>query len=688
VSVIRPDAPSLPGMGGRSSVPRPARSDRSTRRPADTLPVARVAVDSPLPHLDRPFDYLVPAELDESVVAGSRVRVRFAGRLIDGWVLQRLAASEHDGRLTYLERGLGQLPVLTPDTTALVRAVADRWAGTFADVLRLAVPPRHARAEGARSTDEPAAMPVPPDAAGWGRYRAGAAFLTATQRGGPARAVWNAMPGEDWPARLADAVQAALAGGRGALVIVPDTRDAGRVDAALHRALGSRAHVVLTADLGPEARYRRWLAIRWGTVRAVVGTRSAVFAPVADLGLVAIWDDGDDLHAEPRAPYPHARDVAVLRASMAGCGFLSAGFGRTAESALLVRSGWAKPITADRRVLRERCPRIVALGDDVELERDPAARSARLPALAFRTARAALAASRPVLVQAPRRGYLPSLACANDRSPARCPHCSGPLGSAGPGSPPSCRWCGRPAVGWRCPHCQGNRLRASVVGSSRTAEEIGRAFPGVVTRTSAGDSVLGEVPAGPSVVVATPGAEPVVAGGYGAALLLDGWALLSRPDLRAAEEAVRRWANAIALVAADGSVIISADASLPAVQALIRWDHAGYAERELADRQELNFPPVSRMASLTGPPAAVAELLALCQLPGSAEELGSVPAARTGRAGLDGAGQPVEQIRTLLRVTRSDGAALAEALHAGAAIRSARKSGAPVRIMLDPLELF
>jgi primosomal protein N' (replication factor Y) len=710
VSASRPDAPSLPGLpapAGRSAVPRTARTGVADRRPADQLPVARVAVDSPLPHLDRPFDYLVPAELADLVQAGSRVRVRFAGRLVDGWVLQRLAASEHDGRLTYLERGLGELPVLTPDTTALVRAVADRWAGSFADVLRLAVPPRHARAEGA-APEEPAPPPELPDPAGWARYRAGSAFLRATRAGRPARAVWNALPGEDWPARLAEAVQTVLAGGRGALVVVPDARDAARLDAALRQALGTGAHVVLTAELGPEARYRRWLAVRRGTVRAVVGTRSAVFAPVADLGLVAIWDDGDDLHAEPRAPYPHARDVAVLRASMAGCGFLSAGFARTAESGLLVRSGWAEQLVAERRVVREACPRIVALGDDVELERDPVARSARLPALAFRAARAALAAGRPVLVQTPRRGYLPALACANDRSPARCGHCAGPLGSTGAGSAPACRWCGRPAVDWRCPHCQGSRLRASVIGSARTAEEIGRAFPGVLLRTSAGSSVLGDIPAGPSVVVATPGAEPLVPGGYGAALLLDGWALLSRPDLRAAEEAVRRWVNAIALVAADGSVIVSADAALAAVQAVIRWDPAGHAERELADRQALDFPPISRMATLTGPPAAVAELLGLCQLPPSAEELGSVPVARphhpepapgsakAGRSRRRRAQKPVEaavddqpdQVRTLLRVTRSDGVALAEALHAAAAIRSARKSGAAVKVMLDPLELL
>jgi primosomal protein N' (replication factor Y) len=211
----------------------------------------------------------------------------------------------------------------------------------------------------------------------------------------------------------------------------------------------------------------------------------------------------------------------------------------------------------------------------------------------------------------------------------------------------------------------------------------------VVTRTSAGDQILAEIAEGPSVVIATPGAEPVVSGGYGAALLLDGWSLLSRADLRAAEETVRRWCNAAALVACDGQVVIGADAGLAAVQALVRWDPAGHAERELADRTELGFPPVARLASLTGSPADIAELLALAHLPATAEELGAVPVtpskASRAQAGGDGQG---EQIRTLLRVPRPAGVALAEALHAAAAIRSARKSGGPVRIDLDPLELF
>ncbi len=643
-----------------------------------------MAVDSPLPHLDRPFDYMVPAELSELVQPGCRVRVRFAGRLLDAWVLDRVAASDHDGRLAYLERGIGDEPVLTPETTTLFRSVADRWAGTFADVVRLGVPPRHARAESA-SAPSPEPGGGPADGAGWARYRAGSALLTAISAGRAARAVWDALPGEDWPTRLAELVQTALLARRGAIVVVPDARDVTRLDAALTALLGRGAHVVLSADLGPEARYRRWLAVRRGAVRAVIGTRSAVYAPVHDLGLVAVFDDGDDLLAEPRAPYPHTRDVAVLRSAQSGAALVLGGFAQTAEAAMLLESGWAQHVHADRDVVRRVMPRIVAVGDEIEVERDPAARSARLPALAFRVAREALAAGTPVLVQVPRRGYVPALACVKDRMPARCAHCHGPLAAGSRGQTPHCRWCGRPAQGWRCPRCGGERMRASVIGAARTAEEIGRAFPGVVTRTSSGgEQVIASVPASAAVIVATPGAEPVAEGGYGAALLLDGWALLSRADLRASEETLRRWCNAVALVAPQGRVVVGADSSLASVQALVRWDPAGHAARELADRAELGFPPVTRIGSVTGSPADVAELLSLAHLPASAEELGSVSVpARPGVRGPE-----IDAVRALVRVPRADGVALADALHAAAAVRSAKKSGGPVRVALDPLELF
>ncbi|MEV0625620.1 primosomal protein N' [Nonomuraea wenchangensis] len=849
---------------------RPAASSKDTKGavvPAPERPVARVAVDSPLPHLDRPFDYLVPAALHETAEPGVRVRVRFAGKLVDGFLLERVDESDHEGRLMSLERVVSPERVLTPEIAGLARAVADRYAGTLTDVLRLAIPPRHAKAEaetpkpdrstgtepsGGTDVQDEEAGSVPDgegaegagDAGGvrgeesaWDAYPMGPSFLDALRHGRAPRAVWSALPGAlGWARPMAEAVRATLDGGRGAVVVVPDGKDVALADAELARLLGPGRHVALTADLGPAERYRRWLKVLRGQVRAVVGTRAAMFAPVAELGLVAIWDDGDDLHAERLAPYPHAREVLGLRAHRTGAAMLIGGYARTAEATQLIAGRWARPIVAARTTIRGLAPRVRPAGEDAELAKDQAARQARLPSLAWRALRHGLDGGGPVLVQVPRRGYLPALACRHCRTPARCvlpptrtllappgadaspvsgaqsgfsggggeeggpsrgrsgsmgggqapgghsggsselvgggqearhflggssrasselagggqevlhlangasrspadparggederrfsgdpgrpasgdpggqgypgvgdpgravvgeggqgvsaalplelagapgASCHGPLALRGGHAAPYCRWCGRVDAAWRCPSCGSPHLRAVVTGARRTAEELGRAFPSVPVRTSGRDGVLATVPGARALVVATPGAEPVAEGGYAAAVLLDGWALLGRADLRAGEEAVRRWMNAAALLRPGAELVVLADAALPAVQALLRWDPVTHAERELADRAELGFPPAVRMATLTGPASAVRQMIDEAHLPADAQVLGPVP--------VDDEGQE----RAMIRVRRTGGAALSAALKGASGVRAARKTPDVVRVSVDPLDLI
>lgn len=658
---------------------------------AERLPVARVLVDKGVLHLDRYFDYAVPAELDADAQPGVRVRVRFgAGRgrvregrregggLIDGFLVERLAESDYAGPLAALAQVVSPEPVLGPELLGLARAVADRYAGSLADVLQLAVPPRSARAE-QRPSPEPLPPPQAPQPGSWGRYEHGGAFLDALASGGAPRAVWNALPGPGWSEELARAVAATLASGRGALVVVPDGRAAARVDGALTALLGEGRHALLTADAGPEKRYREWLAVRRGSVRAVVGTRAAMFAPVRDLGLVAVWDDGDDSHSELHAPQPHARDVLLLRAAQDGCGFLMGGWSCTVEGAQLVESGWARPLAAGREQVRRAVPLVRTVGDQ-DLARDEAARAARLPSLAWQAVREGLRHG-PVLVQVPRRGYVPRMACAACRAPARCRHCAGPLEARDSGSL-WCGWCGREENAWHCPECGGFRLRAQVVGARRTAEELGRAFPAVPVRTSGREQVLDTVPGTPALVVSTPGAEPVAEGGYAAALLLDGWAMVGRPDLRAGEDALRRWIAAASLVRPQGdggTVVVVAEPTLRPVQALVRWDPVGHAVRELAERAELGFPPVSRMAAVAAAPDALAAFLRSVELPPEAEVLGPVPLPVTpeGRTRRPGAPPPGEQWeRALIRVPPGTGAALAAALKTAQATRMAARGGA------------
>lgn len=716
--------------------------------------MARVLVEVPLAHLDRPFDYLVDQRDDLDAQPGVRVKVRFAGRQVGGFLLARVAESAHVGGLGFLERVVSPEPVLTPEVAELTRAVADRYAGTVADVLRLAVPPRHARVEKQPAPPpEPAGDPAPVTSAWAEGYPSGPAFFKAIREGRPARAIWQALPGENWPSRLAEAAAAARAAGRGALMIVPDATDLARLDAALTAVLGADQHVTLAADLGPAERYRRFLRVLRGERRVVVGTRAAAFAPVADLGLVSVFDDGDDLLAEPRAPYPHVREVLMLRSVARSCPLLIGGFARTAEAQLLLDSGWAQPVVAHRSVLRHRVPWIRAAGSDHVHGAGSAAAHARIPPVAFDAARAALAAAAPVLIQVPRAGYLPGLACERCRRPARCRRCRGPLVSVGapvavqvggstggapgqsgrvPGQstgtgpgrlaePASgllqCRWCGVNEGHFRCGACGSDRIRATTIGVRRTADEIGRAFPGVPILNSSGAAGRPAVPDGPAIVVATPGAEPVAPTGYGAALLLDGRLLLGRQDLRAGEETLRRWMGAAALVRPreqGGQVIVAADAALPTVQALIRWDPAGHAETELAGRRELGFPPAVAMASIDGSQTAIMDALDRLALPADAQVLGPVPVEDPdgadgdrdlGDPGSDDGTGPIDEsgalllgldpalpdgvrLRALVRAPLARRKALSAALRVVAAGRSARKLGGGLRIKVDPAELI
>ncbi|WP_166904516.1 primosomal protein N' [Mycobacterium sp. DL440] len=662
-----------------------------TRRAADHEPIARVLPLLTVPHLDREFDYLVSEEQSDDAQPGVRVRVRFNGRLVDAYLLERRSDTDHTGKLGWLDRVVSPEPVLTPEVRRLVDAVAARYAGTRADVLRLAVPPRHARVEKQTPEEpEPAAV-VPVDTSAWVRYGRGEQFLTAVGEGRAARAVWQALPGENWAQRLAEAAAVAVNAGLGVVAVVPDQRDVDALYAAATERVAESRVVALSAGLGPSARYRRWLAALRGQAQVVIGTRSAVFAPVANLGLVLVWDDGDDNLAEPRAPYPHAREVAMLRAHQLRCAAIIGGYARTAEAQALVRTNWAHDVVAPRPVVRAAAPRVVALEDSgYAQERDPAAHTARLPSMALQAARSALQAQRPVLIQVPRRGYIPALACARCRAVTRCRHCTGPLALPDRGTAAAeCRWCGRAEPALRCARCGSDAVRAVVVGARRTAEELGRAFAGTSVITSGGDAMVGAVGEGPALVVCTPGAEPIAEGGYGAALLLDAWALLGRQDLRAAEDTMRRWMAAAALVrprTEGGVVAVVAESAIATVQALIRWDPVAHADAELDGRGEVGLPPAVHMAAIDGTTAAVEALLDTAQLPDVAETLGPVelpPGARRP----PGLGSDAEVSRMLVRVPRDAGLELAAALRRATAVLSARKDQQPCRIQIDPLHI-
>lgn len=644
------------------------------------LVYARVVVDVPLLHLDRAFDYSVPLELQAQAAPGARVRVRFAGRKVLGFIQELADSAERPERVLPLIDILGPA-VVTSEVFRLTRAVADRWVGALADVLRAAVPARHARAEAQVLSLLPAAPIEVPSLAEirrelWQGYQLGDEFLDllATEPA-RARAALLVRFGDE-PLELAlDAAQAA--GGR-CIVVVPDQHALERLEDLAAARLPRESWIRLSADLGPAARYRNYLRLVRGESRLVFGTRSAVFAPVSDLRLVVVVEDGDDSLAEQHAPAWHAREVSALLATQRRCAWLAVSTSRSVEVQQWVESGWAANLCAPRDAYRNQAPLIRATGD-ADLARDPLARSARLPAIVFGALREGLARG-PVLVSVPRRGYQLHLVCDTCRQPARCDDCNGPLQRDDPQSTPYCMWCGGRVRVRSCQWCRSAGLVSVAVGAARTAEEIGRAFPGVPVIRSGRDAILRQVANEPAIVIATPGAEPVVSGGYyEAAAILDAEVVLARSDLRAEEEAFRRWQAVAHLVRPQtGRLVVAGDDSHPVIQALIRRDPIAFAQRVLQERAAAAMPPAAAVFEVLLP---VGEWESTqLELPAEVRVLGPVPTTR-------GQERTTPAERVLLSLPRPLAADVARELRAWLGRRSAAKVAGSVTVHADPTHL-
>ena len=568
--------------------------------------VARVLIDSPLPQLDRLFDYGIPAALVESAVPGVRVRVplRSAGRVADGYIVEVGPAGDYTGALSELEAVTSPIPVLAPDVWALARRASDRAAGNASDIIRLAIPGRQVRVEKAYLADDqrdlmpalPQAIPVDGYADGVFTGRLAIDAIPGVAEVAPG--IWAGR----WAVTMAAAAVAAIAQGKSAILAVPDYRDQAQLEAALAAVLPPELVVHLDARQSNPDRYRGFLRCLSGSPLVIVGNRSVVYAPAENLGLIALWDDGDPLHSEPLSPYVHTRDAALIRQELQGTDLFFFGHARSTEVERLVELGWLASVSPDPAVLPKIIPTVQQSSED------RFAAQARIPTAAWREAKAALLEG-PVLVQVARPGYAPRLSCADCRQSARCQRCEGPLTQKSARSIPACAWCGAIAAAWKCSNCEGEKLRLVGQGATRTAEDLGRAFPGVKIVIADGERPILQVGAEPALVIATRGAEPVAAGGYKAILLLDGESLVARESLRVGEDCLRTWSNAAALAAHRAPVVLVGVGGALA-SALATWRQAAYARQELADRRQLRFPPAVRVATVSGSLEAVAEAVA------------------------------------------------------------------------------
>jgi primosomal protein N' (replication factor Y) len=536
-----------------------------------------VCIDRPLLALDRPFTYDLPEELGAGL--GSVVQVPFHGRATRAWVLG--ATDDVPERMLRVRKLVSAVRSFDERSLALFRAMSERYVAPLATVIGRAVPPRVASEETALGTVPPRGSPLTaPRASPIEAYRDGPRLLEALRAGKGAFVVRPAPTDEADVA--VTCVAATLAAELTAIVIVPDADPVPATAGAVVDAFGDDAVLFLGGD--KRVRYRTWLEIAAGRYRVVVGTRPAVFAPLAELGLIYVHREGHPQHRDERSPSYHVRDVARMRAEIVGAVSVLSAFCPSLEA------------TVRDHVLVE--PAVRPWAPVEVVKPGPEGRSPRL-------IRALRSATRAFVFE-PLRGYGVARVCRSCAEPAACASCLGMLRLEG--GTIRCVVCEAPG---RCASCGATDFGIA----RRGAERVGEWARGVanVPVSLIGRDDPPRAPLEREVLVGGVDAlKDVGSPGLDLVAILHADASLRRPGVDARERVLVTWFEAAAWARPDGRVIVQTDApNDPAVQALVSGRPDRFQRAEAPRRADAGFPVGSPVFRVTGGAELDRELAAL-----------------------------------------------------------------------------
>lgn len=541
--------------------------------------IAKLVIQSNLPQLDRVFDYRIPQELQNQVRFGQRVFAPFgrSKKPVVGFIVDVVDSSDHQGKLSELESLVSEQVMLTPEVWKLVQELSARSAGTLGELLKLAIPAHMPRiTEGYVPIESDySSLPIQPE-----QVTAFPDGLRGSKIQQPTESIGLSYPAPSWCEEFADIAAGLLLQGESTIILVPNFRDHSLAMAALVR----RGFGDFVADYSQEQskgkRFQAFLRALEQKPQIIIGSRAAALAPAHNLGALLVFDESDPSYADPAAPFLHTRDVALIRQDLQGCRLLFSAYSRSADMQRLIELDYLRDLTQPFPL-----PKIVTSEPGL-----------RVDSQAHRAIREGLDHG-SVLVMVSSRGESVALYCKACDSAATCTNCQGPLWVDSAGKT-RCRWCNSFQMNPRC-SCGAAEFGTGRAGATRTAAELGKAFPNSRVVESTGADRISQVSPGRNLVVATAGAEPYVAGGYQAVVLLDARVLLSKQFLRSQEEAVRLWSNAVSKLASGGvAVLVGVSGKL--AQRFALWSHRELAELELKQRRELNLPPAIRLGSVSG----------------------------------------------------------------------------------------
>ncbi len=569
-----------------------------TDAPADTgAPFLEVACNVPV---DRLFTYAAPP--DTPVPIGARVMVPFGRRNVTGFVVGH---RDHppDGltAIKQIDRVVNAEPLFDEPYLELANWVRRMYFASIGETLSAMVP------GGRRETSVPslAADEVPPAEADLELSdEQEAALAEIFSRSGGLFYV-HGITGSGKTEVFLQAAERTIAVGRSVIYLVPEIALSHQLlESVQHRFSGSVA--VLHSRLTPSQRLTEWQRIRRGEARLVIGARSAVFAPVPDLGLIVVDEEHDGSYKSGSAPRYHARQVAMKRVADESARMVMGSATPSAEAWHLMNEGRLVRITLTKRLSGGAMPTL----EVVDLRSDEGPLSSRLIAALKETHEA----GRQSILFLNRRGFAYFFHCRTCGYEMRCRNCSVGLTYHKERGLMVCHYCGhreRPVS--QCPDCGSFDVGYSGFGTERIEEELAGRFPEWRVARVDTDAVRKKGVLEETIAAFRSGAIDVLLGTQMVAkglnfpgVKLVGIILadtgLHMPDFRAAERTfslVVQVAGRAGRFHPDGHVIVQSYApENSAIRLAIEHDLDGFYGEELATRRDLAFPPFARLVRL------------------------------------------------------------------------------------------
>jgi primosomal protein N' (replication factor Y) len=499
------------------------------------------------------------------------------------------------------------------------------------------------------------------------------------------------------------AIAAARECGKGAIMLVPEIALTPQLVASFRARFGDEV-AVLHSGLTPRERHAMWKRLRFGEVDVAIGARSALFAPVRRLALVIVDEEHDPSFKQEEGVRYHARDMAIWRARRTGGVCVLGSATPSLESEHLARTGRAIKLRLPDRARAQPMPR-VELVDLRRIGPGPTG-DRRISMPLYRAIEDTLRSREQVILFLNRRGFAPSIRCEACGKVAACESCSVALTFHKRSGTVRCHYCDFEApLGARCAACGAEALALEGVGTEKLEETLSAAFPDArvarldrdVAKGKKIEAILARVRAREIDILI--GTQMVTKGHDLPNVTLVGVvnadAALSIPDFRAAERSFQLLVQVAGRAGrgdAPGRVIVQTwDPQHPAIALAAEHDVDAFLERELADRRELGYPPLTRSALVRVD--ALDETEARDASKTLAEVANATESVRSGRVTLQGpAPAPIARIRNRFRfrlmLRASERTALRLVLGAIDGSRSGLGRGVRSSIDVDPVQLL